>query len=300
MPLGLKSAGYSFTRAVQLILQPIRDFTDSYVDDLSAFSDEFETHLRDLKQFFGTIRSSGLTLNLRKCHFAKPEVKYLGHLIGSGCHRPDPDRLKAVSEMKPPATKKELRQMLGFFSYYRAYVKDFARIAKPLTDLTGKNQPTTLQWGDAQQCAFETLRRLVCEAPICSVPIPSRPFLLHTDTSAVAVGCMLSQLDDDGVEHPVAYASLKLSPAQCAWSVIEREAFAIVWALGRFRNVIFCSHVTIYTDHNPLSYLCNSAPKSAKLTRWALALQEYDLSLKYTRGSCNSVADFLSRCNNAL
>jgi len=114
MPFGLKSAGNSLIRAVQLILQPIRDFTDSYVDDLSAFSDEFETHLRHLKQFFGTIRSSGLTLNLRKCHFEKPEVKYLGHLIGSGCHRLDPDRLKAVSEMKPPATKKSCGKCLAF------------------------------------------------------------------------------------------------------------------------------------------------------------------------------------------
>jgi len=99
------------------------------------------------------------------------------------------------------------------------------------------------------------------------------------------VGCCLSQLDEDGFEHPVAYASLKLSPTQCAWSVIEREAFAIVWALGRFRNVIFCSHMTVFMDHNPSSYLCNSAPKSAKLTRWALALQEYDQTLRYTRGS---------------
>ena len=130
--------------------------------------------------------------------------------------------------------------------------------------------------------------------------IPGRPLWLHTDCSAVAVGCCLFQLDEDRVEHPVAYASLKLSPTQCAWSVIEREAFAIVSALGRFRNVICCSHVTVFTDHNPLSYLCNSAPKSAKLTQWALALQEYDLTLRYTRGSCNSVADFLSRsCNTA-
>ena len=112
------------------------------------------------------------------------------------------------------------------------------------------------------------------------------------------MGCCLSQLDKDGVEQRVAYASLKLSPTQCAWSVIEREAFAIVWALGRFRNDIFGSHVTVFTDHNPLSYLCNSAPKSAKLTRWALALQEYDLTLRYICSSCNSVADFLSRsCN---
>ena len=204
MPFGLKSAGNTFVRAVQLILQPIREFTDSYVDDLSAFSDDFETHLRDLRQFFSTIQSAGLTINLHKCHFAKPEVKYLGHLIGSGCHRPDPERLKAVSELKHPVTKKELRQMLGFFSYYRAYIKDFAKIAKPLTDLTSKHEPSTLQWGDTQQHAFETLRRLVCEAPICSVPIPGRPFRLYTDSSAVAVGCVLVQCNDDGIEHPVA------------------------------------------------------------------------------------------------
>ena len=114
------------------------------------------------------------------------------------------------------------------------------------------------------------------------------------------MGCVLAECNDDGIKHPVEYANLKLSSTQCAWSVIEHEAFAIVWALGRFRNVIFCSHITVLTDHNPLSYLCNSALKSAKLTRWALALQKYDLSLRYTRGSCNTVADYLSRCNNTL
>jgi len=82
---------------------------------------------------------------------------------------------------------------------------------------------------------------------------------------------------------------------QCAWSVIEREAYAVVWALGRFRNIIFGAQISVFTDHNPLKYLNESMPKSAKLTSWSLALQEYDLVLKYTRGTCNSVADCLSR-----
>jgi len=81
--------------------------------------------------------------------------------------------------------------------------------------------------------------------------------------------------------------------------VIEREAFAIMWALKRFSNIVFGARITVFTDHNPLKYLAESAPKSAKLTRWALALQEYDLVIKYNRGALNVVAESLSRldCN---
>jgi len=181
------------------------------------------------------------------------------------------------------------------FSYYRTYVKNFAAITKPLTDLTAKRMAEVLNWGESEQKAFETLKCVVCEAPVLAVPVPGKSFHLYTDASAVAVCCQLTQFDDNGVEHPVAYASMKLSTTQSAWSVIEREAFAIVWALGRFRNIVFSAHVTVFTDHNPLQYLSEGAPKSAKLTRWALALQEYRLTIKYTQGICNSVADCLSR-----
>ena len=295
MPFGLKSAGNTFVRAVQIILHPIREFSDSYVDDMSTFSDDFDGHVGHLRQFFTVVRLAGLTLNLEKCSFAKQKIKYLGHIIGCGMHRPDPELLKAVAEMKPPTTKKQLRQVLGLFSYYRAYVDRFSEHAKPLTDLTGGRKPTILRWGDTEQRAFETLRRLICEAPVCAVPVPGRPFNLYTDASAVMVGCQLTQYDDSGVEHPVAFVSHKLTATQCAWSVIEREAYAVVWALSRFRNIIFGAQISVFTDHNPLKYLNESMPKSAKLTSWSLALQEYDLELKYTRGTCNSVADCLSR-----
>jgi len=95
-------------------------------------------------------------------------------------------------------------------------------------------------------------------------------------------------------EHPVAYASLKLTASQCAWSVNEREAFAVVWALKRFTNVVFGASITVFTNHNPLKYL-SKHQKSVKLTTWALALQEYDFVVKYNRGSCNVVADSLFR-----
>jgi len=124
---------------------------------------------------------------------------------------------------------------------------------------------------------------------------PDQPFLLYTDASAILVGCQLAQRDSTGKEHPVAFASQKLTPTQCAWATIEQEAYAVIWSLSRFRDVVFGSHITIFVDHNPLRYLTERAPKSAKLTRWALALQEYDITFEYTKGISNVVADCLSR-----
>ena len=209
------------------------------------------------------IRSSGFTLNLKKCSFAKQEIKYLGHIIGCGLHRSDPDRLKAVSDMKPPTTKKQLRKVLGLFLYYRTYVKDFAAIAKPLTDLIGARKPAMLQWGDTEQQAFTSLRRVVCEAPVLAVPVPGKPFILRTDASAVKVACQLAQCDAAGIEHPVGFATQKVTSTQCCWSVIEREAYAIVCTLNRFRNIIIGAQITVFTDHNLLIYFSESAHKSA-------------------------------------
>jgi len=105
----------------------------------------------------------------------------------------------------------------------------------------------------------------------------------------------LGQLDEAGVEQPLAFASQKLSGPQTAWATIEREAYAVIWALNRFRDIVYGTKVTVYCDHNPLQYVRECAPKSAKLLRWALALQEFDLEFQYTKGSSNVVADWLSR-----
>jgi len=97
------------------------------------------------------------------------------------------------------------------------------------------------------------------------------------------------------IRAAIAIASLKLSGSQLGWAIIEKEAFAIIWALNRFRDIIYGSHITVYCDHNPLQYIRECAPKSAKLLRWSLALQEFDVDIKYTKGSQNVVADYLSR-----
>jgi len=87
------------------------------------------------------IKEVGMTLNIENCEFAKPEVKFVGHFVGSEGRRPDPDRLQGLDKMSRPQTERELRKFLGAFGYYRDYIEHFAHIVKPLNDLTSKKVP---------------------------------------------------------------------------------------------------------------------------------------------------------------
>ena len=109
----------------------------------------------------------------------------------------------------------------------------------------------------------------------------SKPFKIHVDASNSTVVGALTEEDKDSTEKPVAFASLKLNPTQRAWSIIEKEAYVAIWALAKFRSWIFGQPVTIYSDHNPLKYITESVTKSAKLTRWYLALQQYHVTFHY-------------------
>ena len=131
-PFGQKGSGNTFVRAIQQVLHPIRDVTASFVDDIAVHSNEFDQHLMDLEKFLQVMKYSGVTLNINKCHFAQSKVKFVGYIIGSGERSPDPGKVSTVKDMKVPGTKKQVRRIIGFFSYFRDYIPNFAEIAKPL------------------------------------------------------------------------------------------------------------------------------------------------------------------------
>ena len=313
MPFGLRCATQTFVRCIQKMLEPIKEFTGSYVDDMSTFSFEFCEHMTHLRQYFEVVRLSGLKLNLKKCVFAQCEVTYIGHIIGSGSHRPNPEKTSVIMNMCRPRTKKELRRVLGLFGFYRSYVPHYAAIALPLTEMTRNCKPNELVWSTEAEIAFQTLKTALCQPPVLKVAIPGQPFRLYTDASQNCVGAQLAQVFDsigEGDpqinvvkggpvapvgEHPVAFASFKLTPTQQAWSTIEREAYAVIWALNRFRDMIFWSRITILSDHNPLKFIKEGASTSSKLTRWSLALQEYDINFVYCKAAHQVAADSLSR-----
>ena len=160
--LGLKCASNSFIRAISQILQPIHEFSDSYVDDLATFSNSWSLHLEHVRKFLNVIRNSGLTLKLEKCDFAKSQITFVGHVIGSGRYGVDPKKVQCVEEMKSTTTtKKEVRQLLGFFSYFRIYIHDFAAVAHPITELTKKDVPNQITWTSNHQHAFNPYKPTV-------------------------------------------------------------------------------------------------------------------------------------------
>ena len=155
------------------------------------------------------IKETGLTLNLKKCHFARKEVKFCGHLIGSGKRRINPEKIASVRDLPVPQTKTQVRQYLGFFSWFRDYIPDFASYTKPLSDLTTKRVPNRIPWGEIHQAVFDKLKDLLCKAstePLTILDL-SKPFNIFVEASDYTVANILTQTDEAGNEKPIAFAS---------------------------------------------------------------------------------------------
>lgn len=296
-PFGMRSSGTTFVRAIKGVLRPIREYTKSYVDDMAVHSDSFLNHLRHIDSYLSVIKKAGFTLGLQKSEFAKSKLKFVGHVIGSGTRNVDPEKVAAVANLKEPETKRQLRQIIGFFSFFREYIPGFAMICKPLTDLTGKRTPDRIPFGSRERKALNMLKQMLCltaNKPLSIIDL-TKQFSLFVDSSNFAVGAALTQPDDMGHERPIAFASSKLTETQQRWATIEKEAYAALWALQKYKYWLYGRSVILYSDHNPITFLKDSMPKSSKLMRWQLSLQEFDVQFRFRKGSKNEAADCLSR-----
>lgn len=292
MPFGLKNAAATFERTMNHLLASHQEYASAYLDDIAIFSASWDEHVEHLKTVLGVLEGAGFTANLEKSQVAQGTIKYLGHIVGSGTHSPDPDKIAAIRQLKRPETEKQLRSVLGLCDYYREYVPGYAEIAEPLTRLTGKRVFTRIPWPEEADCAFQNLKQRLCDAVGLSTPSPHTPYWLFTDASAVAC---LSQMGDDGTERPVAFASHRFNETQTRWATVEREAFAVIWVLKKFDHWLYGAQVHVVSDHNPLAYLTTGTPHGAKLARWALALQRYQVDIVHRKGERHLNADALSR-----
>lgn len=293
-----RNAAATFQRMINTLLSRHQAYAAAYLDDIAIFSSSWQEHVRHVEVVFGLLREAKLKVSAEKCQVAQARIRYLGHVVGGGTHGPDPEKLAAIKDLAPPTTKKQLRSLLGMCGYYRGYVKNYAAVAAPLTALTKRSVPNPIPWEEDAQIAFAELKRSLCEATALTTPDIHKPYWLFTDASEVAAGACLAQMRDDGQERPIAFASHRFSPTQARWSTIEREAFAIIGALGKFDTWVFGAEIQVVSDHNPLSYLTTSTPHGAKLARWALALQRYNVIVTHRKGSSNANADALSRVPN--
>ena len=295
MPMGQKNSGATLQMALQMLLADSNWlYTLSYVDDVILWSRDFDTHLKRLDEILGKFADASLLLKLEKCSFAQREVRYLGYLVTQHGIRPDPAKLKAVSDYPTPAAHEELQRFIGLTSYYRRFCHKYADIAKPLLKLlerkADRSFKNAFRWTTECDSAFKRLRDMLVTAPVLAYPKMDDNFELTTDASEVGISAILSQSG-----RPVAFASRVLTKAERNYSTTEKECLGLVWAVEHYRVYIYGRRCVLRTDHNPLLALSSSNKLKGRLARWALKLSEFELDIEHVAGKSIPHADALSR-----
>lgn len=293
MPFGLCNAAQTMCRLMDRVIPaPLREYVFVFIDDLLIVSPDFESHIAALRKVAECLKIAGLTINVDKSKFCMKEIQYLGFIVGNGCLKTDPDKVKAIREFPIPKTVKQIRSFLGMAGWYQRFIANYAAIVAPITDLIGKKQ---FRWTEEAQMAFDKLKLCLTTSPVLSHPDFKRPFVIQCDASALGVGSVLFQVADDGQERPVAFMSRKLNSAQRNYSVTEQECLAAVLSLKKFRAYVEGMPFKIITDHASLKWLMGQKDLSGRLARWSLKLQGFDFEIEHRKGTANIVPDALSR-----
>ncbi|UYV71403.1 hypothetical protein LAZ67_8003004, partial [Cordylochernes scorpioides] len=293
MPFGLCNAPATFERMIDNLLKGLKwTICLCYLDDIIVFSDGFEEHLRRLQLVLNCLKKAGLCLNSKKCKFGAKTITVLGHEVSENGIRPDQEKIRAVRDFATPRSLKEVRSFLGLSSYYRRFIPNYAHVAQPLNDLLKKD--SAFNWNQEEQNAFEALKSALISEPALGHFDYSSPTEIHTDASNYGIGAVLVQIHK-GKERAIAYASRTLNKAEKNYSTTERECLAIIWAINKFRPYVFGQPFTIVTEHHSLCWLTNLKDPCGRLARWALRLQEFDVTVVYKSGRKHQDADCLSR-----
>jgi len=270
----------------------IENIMEVFMDDFSVYGGTFDLCLGNLTKVLRRCEEVHLVLNWEKYHFMVQEGVVLGHIISARGIKVYRAKVEVIEQLPPPTSVKGVPSFLGHAGFYRRFIKDFSKIAKPLTQLLAKDAPFVFT--DECHEAFCRIKQALVSAPIIQPPDWDLPFQIMCDASDHAVGAVLGQKRD---KKPVViyYASKTLDEAQQNYTTIEKELLAVVYTMEKFRSYLLCSKVIVYTDHSALKHLLKKKYAKPRLIRWILLLQEFDLEMKDKAGATNVVADHLSR-----
>lgn len=270
------------------LLSLLRKCALVFFDDILIYSPTFDAHIHHLRQVFQLLAADQWKVKFSKCQFGKQSISYLGHIVGNGGVSTDPSKIQSVQLWPQPNDVKELRRFLGLAGYYRKFVKNYAAIARPLTDLLKKN--CLFVWTQAHTAAFQALKDALVSAPVLALPDFSKQFHIQTDASDSGVGAVLLQ---DG--HPLAFVSKSLGPRTSALSTYEKEFLAILVAVEHWRSYLQHAEFLIFTDQRSLMHVTDQRLH----TQWQLKmyhkLSGLQYKIVYKPGISNSAADALSR-----
>jgi hypothetical protein len=289
MSFGLTNAlAYFMYLMNSVFMQELDKFVVVFIDDILIYSKNPEDHAKHLHVILQRLRDHHLYAKFSKCEFWLDTVKFLGHTISSNGISVDPSKVQEVMEWKPPIAVHQIRSFLGLAGYYRRFIPDFSRIAKPMTELLKKG--VKFSWDQKCEDAFHTLRDHLTTAPVLAQPDVSKTFDIYCDASGTGLGCVLMQ--DNRV---IAYASRALRVHEQNYPTHDLELVVVIHALKIWRHHLMGTKCHIYTDHKRLKYIFTQADLNMRQRRWLELIKDYELEVHYHPDKANVVADALSR-----
>lgn len=289
MAFGLCGAPGTFQGAMNTTLSPLlRKCVLVFFDDILVYSETFEDHLVHLQQVLQLLSKDQWVVKKSKCKFAQQQLRYLGHVLSADGIAIDPTKVEAIVSWPQPANVKELRSFLGLAGYYRKFVRHFAVIAKPLTNLLRKD--VLFVWTSEHSSAFSLLKHAPSQAPVLAVPDFSEIFYIETDASNSGVGAVLLQKG-----HPLAFISKPLGPKTKGLSTYEKEYLAILIVVDQWRQYLQTAEFVISTDQKSLTHLNEQRLNTPWQQRVFVKLLGLQYRIEYKRGAENSAAGALSR-----
>lgn len=289
LPFGIKSAPEVFQKIIHRYFGNIEGVV-SYEDDLCIWSTSKEEHLKRLKEVFRRARECGLKFNKSKCELAKTEMRYLGHILSEDGIQADPSKILAIKNMPRPENKHDLMRFLGMVTYLTKFIPRMSEKTAPLRQLLEKDAAWI--WETRHDEAFQLLKTTLTTSPVLAYFDVDKPVVVSADASKDGLGAVLLQND-----KPIAYASRSLTSAERNYAMIEKETLAIVFAMEKFHQYAYGRKVLVETDHQPIVSIHKKAYDKcpARIQRFLLRLQRYDIQMSYKRGKDQVLSDTLSR-----
>jgi RNase H-like domain found in reverse transcriptase/Reverse transcriptase (RNA-dependent DNA polymerase)/Integrase zinc binding domain/Integrase core domain len=295
-PFGLSNSPKTMCRLMDRVLGcSMEPFVFTYLDDIIIATSDFDTHIKCILSISERFREAGLSINVGKSKFCQQMLEYLGYVIDSNSGlRMNPEKIAPILNYPTPTKVKEVQRFLGVVGWYQRFIKNYAGITAPISKLTSKEYKKKFSWTPEAENAFQKLKSVLVSSDVLSFPDYNLPFQVHTDASDIAVGAVLTQIQD-GVERPIAFFSKKLNSAQRNYSTTERECLGVVLAVEKFRPYVEGSRFEIITDHSSLRQMRAFKNQKSRLFRFSMRLQGYDFSVTHRKGVDNIVPDALSR-----
>jgi len=266
-----------------------------FVDDVLVGTETEEGHEEIVEEVLKRLEENDLYVKPEKCAWKVQKVNFLGVVMDEGKIEMEEDKVAGVLNWPIPKTVRDVRKFLGLANYYRHFVKDFAKLARPLNNLTRKKEKW--KWGEEQQKAFEQLKMVFMSRPLLVAPDLDKEFRVEADTSNFATGGVLSIKCEDNKWRPVAYISKSLNETEQNYEIHDKEMLAVIHCLEAWRHFLegTRSKFEVWTDHKNLEYFMSNQKLNRRQACWALYLSRFDFVLKHISGGKMGKADRLSR-----